>query len=93
VYIIDDLSFDQIAERVALSEEQFRTVNGRPGRVAVEVGTALSPEEIRRIHALGVEEVVHEIDIESARGRLAEAIAEIAHANDLMAMSEIARRD
>lgn len=93
VYLIDDLVFDQIAERVALSEEQFRAVTGRPGRVAVAAGTALSPEEIQGIHALGVEEVVHELDIESARGRLAEAITEIAQANDLMAMSEIAQRD
>jgi alkanesulfonate monooxygenase SsuD/methylene tetrahydromethanopterin reductase-like flavin-dependent oxidoreductase (luciferase family) len=93
VYIIDDLAFDQIAERVVLSEEQFRAVNGRPGRVAVAAGTALSPEEIQGIHALGVEEVVHELDIEAARGRLTEAITELAHTNDLMAMSEMARRD
>ncbi len=93
VYITDDLTFDQIAERVVLSEEQFRAVNGRPGRVAVAAGTALSPEEIQGIHALGVEEVVHELDIEAARGRLTEAITELAHTNDLMAMSAIARRD
>ncbi|MFJ5309825.1 LLM class flavin-dependent oxidoreductase [Streptomyces sp. NPDC088350] len=89
VYIVDDLSFDQIAERIALLQEQFRAVNGNPGRVAVAAGTALSPEDIQGIHALGVEEVVHRLDIEAVQERLTEAVTELAHANDLVSNGEI----
>nr|BFE64724.1 hypothetical protein GCM10020063_092500 [Dactylosporangium thailandense] len=83
VLIAGELAVDQIAQRAGLVREQFQATHGRPARLAVAVGTALRPEEIQEISALGVEELVYSVDIEATRDHLAEAVTELARAKGL----------
>ncbi|OON81418.1 hypothetical protein B1H18_08870 [Streptomyces tsukubensis] len=88
VFVRKELAFDQMVERVGALQEQYQAATRNLGRVAVTVNTTTGQEEIQQLRALGVEEVVYEIDLDSTRGHLTEALTELAHANHLLQRSD-----